>query len=75
MWYMYGVKHRLDGPAVEWADGTKEWVNTRTGGVETLPKGIEPGWNYNPGKSREQALNADLAAKEQTMRQALSAPL
>lgn len=56
-------------------DGTKEWVNTRTGGVETLPKGIEPGWNYNPGKSREQALNADLAAKEQTMRQALSAPL
>ncbi|MDM5074570.1 phage head morphogenesis protein [Aeromonas bestiarum] len=56
-------------------DGTKEWVNTRTGEVKTLPKGIEPGWNYNPGKSREQALNADLAAKEQTMRQALSAPL
>ena len=37
-----------------------------------LPSGIEPGWNHSPGKSRERALNADLAVKEQTMRQALS---
>ncbi len=39
------------------------WVNKRTSEVEVLPSGIEPGWNYNPGKSREQALKADLAAK------------
>lgn len=56
-------------------DGTSEWVNKRTGDVEVLPKGIDPGWNYNPGKSRPQALQADLAAKEQTLHQTLSAPL
>lgn len=52
--------------------GTKRWVNKRTGEVETLPEGIEPGWNYNPGKAREAALDADLAAKESRMRQTLS---
>lgn len=56
-------------------DGTSEWVNKRTSEVEVLPKGIDPGWNYNPGKSRPQALQADLAAKEQTLHQTLSAPL
>ena len=24
-WYLNGQCHREDGPAVEWADGTKEW--------------------------------------------------
>jgi hypothetical protein len=24
-WYQYGKRHRVDGPAIEWADGTKEW--------------------------------------------------
>ena len=24
-WYQNGLKHRIDGPAVEWADGTNEW--------------------------------------------------
>lgn len=56
-------------------DGTSEWVNKRTGEAEVLPKGIEPGWDYNPGKRREQALQADLKAKEQTLRQTLSKPL
>lgn len=53
-------------------DGTKQWVNKRTGEVEMLPEGIEPGWDYNPGKAREQALNADLAKKEARMLQTLS---
>ncbi|MEZ8102140.1 phage head morphogenesis protein [Vibrio bivalvicida] len=53
-------------------DGTKRWVNKRTGEVETLPKGIEPGWNYNPGKHRQQALSEDLIQKEARMRQTLS---
>jgi uncharacterized protein with gpF-like domain len=56
-------------------DGTREWVNKRTGEVETLPSGIDPGWNYNPGKGRQQALQTDLAAKEKQMHQTLSAPL
>jgi hypothetical protein len=25
MWYLNGWRHREDGPAVEWADGSKEW--------------------------------------------------
>ena len=25
------------------------WRNKRTGGVETLEKGFDPGWNFNPG--------------------------
>ncbi|ARR08661.1 hypothetical protein Vc3S01_A0688 [Vibrio campbellii] len=50
-------------------DGTKRWVNKRTGEVEVLPEGIEPGWDYNPGKSREASLSADLAEKELRMRQ------
>ena len=24
-WYQNSVCHRLDGPAIEWADGTKSW--------------------------------------------------
>lgn len=52
--------------------GTKQWLNKRTGEVEVLPEGIEPGWNYNPGQARQQALDADLAAKESRMRETLS---
>jgi hypothetical protein len=25
MWYLHGKRHREDGAAVEWADGTKTW--------------------------------------------------
>lgn len=52
--------------------GTKQWVNKRTGEVEVLPEGIEPGWNYNPGKARQTALADDLAKKESRMRETLS---
>ena len=30
---------------------TREWVNKRTGVVETIPEGISPGFNYNVGKA------------------------
>ena len=56
-------------------DGTKQWLNKRTGEVETLPAGIDPGWDYNPGKSRSASMKADLAEKEVRLRQTLSAPL
>lgn len=48
-------------------DGTKEWINKRTGEVETIPKGIDPGWNYNPGIKRDQYLKDQLAAKENAL--------
>ena len=25
IWYQNGLKHRLDGPAMEWYNGDKEW--------------------------------------------------
>ncbi len=31
-------------------DGTFEWVNPATGEVRNIPRGIDPGWDYNPGK-------------------------
>jgi hypothetical protein len=29
--------------------GTRQWVNKRTGEVQRVPVGIDPGWDYNPG--------------------------
>jgi SPP1 gp7 family putative phage head morphogenesis protein len=31
-------------------DGTYEWRNPRTGKTISIPKGIDPGWDYNIGK-------------------------
>lgn len=31
-------------------DGTFEWVNPATGEVRDIPRGIDPGWDYNPGR-------------------------
>lgn len=31
---------------------TTLWENQRTGKVEAVPVGIDPGWNYHPGKTR-----------------------
>ena len=33
-------------------DGITEWINKRTGVVESIPTGIDPSWNFNPGKGR-----------------------
>ncbi len=32
-------------------DGVKEWVDKVTGEVHEIPKGIDPGWDYNVGKA------------------------
>lgn len=31
---------------------TTPWENKRTGQIQNVPKGIDPGWDYNPGKAR-----------------------
>nr|WP_234813533.1 hypothetical protein [Candidatus Hamiltonella defensa] len=31
---------------------TTFWENRRTGKVEEVPTGIDPGWNVHPGKAR-----------------------
>jgi hypothetical protein len=33
-------------------DGVTQWTNKRTGEVESIPTGIDPSWNFNPGKGR-----------------------
>ena len=35
---------------------TREYVNPRTGEVTQVPVGIDPGFAYNPGIARQQAL-------------------
>jgi hypothetical protein len=42
------------GPDEAPADEMQEWTNPRTGETEQLPKGISPGFNFNPGKAREE---------------------
>jgi SPP1 gp7 family putative phage head morphogenesis protein len=43
---------------------TLQWVNPRTGEVRQVPVGIDPGWDYNVGKSRQAHLDKLLADKE-----------
>ena len=31
-------------------DGSFEWANPATGEVREIPNGIDPGWDYNPGR-------------------------
>lgn len=40
---------------------TREWVNGRTGEVKRIPRGIDPGWERNPGALRVRAALDHLA--------------
>ncbi len=54
---------RLGGPGKPPTNKTRPWLNKRTGQIERVPQGIDPGWDTNPGKVRSQALANMLAAK------------
>ena len=41
----------------------KEWINKRTGAIEKVPVGIDPGWDHNPGKHRQESLDKLMAGK------------
>lgn len=41
-----------DSPKLEF----EEYKNKTTGKTEKVPKGIQPGFNYNPGKYRDQKI-------------------
>lgn len=41
----------------------KDWVNKRTGKVERVPEGVDPGWDVNPGKQRLHSVDRLLAGK------------
>lgn len=49
------------GPDPTPDDGTYEWLDKRTGQTHTIPKGIDPGWDYTPGETRD--LIAEVKAK------------
>lgn len=49
------------GPDPTPDDGTYEWLDKRTGKTHTLPQGVDPGWDYTPGATRD--LIAEVKAK------------
>jgi SPP1 gp7 family putative phage head morphogenesis protein len=54
---------KKDGPDRAPPTKTREWVNPRTGEVERVPVGIDPGWNYHPGMDRLPALQQQFREK------------
>lgn len=48
---------------------TREFTNRRTGEITRVPDGIDPGFAYNPGASRIQLLQAQLAQKQRAFAQ------
>ena len=40
-----------------------EWQNKRTGAVEQVPEGIDPGFDTNPGKLRRENMDDFLQGK------------
>jgi SPP1 gp7 family putative phage head morphogenesis protein len=63
-------RRRADGLPVKTEAPPDQWisyVNPRTGEVVPVPRGVDPGFAYNPGKQRDAALH------EQLLRKALKA--
>lgn len=55
-----GVKLKFEAPTIE----TTPWENKVTGEIRHIPKGIDAGWDYNPGKAGYRAnINAAFADK------------
>jgi len=52
-----------ESPELEFED----YKNKTTGKTEKVPKGIQPGFNYNPGKHRDQRIKEVL--KEAQLKQ------
>jgi len=58
------------------ATKTMPWLNKRTGEVEQVPVGIDPGWDTNPGKiGREAQAKKQLAEKKTRFEHAVKQPL
>ncbi len=56
--------------APKWS--VREWVNRRTGAIERLPLGIDPGFGYNVGRAREEALKNVVRDKGEALPAALA---
>ena len=65
-----GAEYDSDAPAVRKPLNKQapevrmhEYVNPRSGEVQEVPLGIDPGFAYNPGQARKQALQGQVNAK------------
>lgn len=54
-----GVKVKTTAPKIDWIT----YVNPRTGEVVPVPRGIDPGFGYNPGKERDAELHEQILRK------------
>jgi hypothetical protein len=63
------IKPQTSAPTIE----TRRHVNKRTGEITYVPKGIDPGWDHNPGAARQQSAKRSAFAKKQSFEQALKA--
>ncbi|BBL73664.1 phage minor head protein [Methylomagnum ishizawai] len=54
---------------------TVEWTNPRTGEVRQVPLGIDPGFDYNPGKAAQAHLDGLLREKEAALAKSIAAPV
>ncbi len=54
------------GPDVAPASPTREWLNPRTGEVSQVPQGIDPGWDYHPGRDSAKHLAKQALVKTGT---------
>ncbi len=62
-------RYTTQAPEIELVD----WVNGRTGEVQQIPKGIDPGWHTNPGKiGREKQATELLNEKEKAFNAVLN---
>jgi len=48
-------------------DVMREWINSRTGEVKQIPRGIDPGWERNPAILREDHMTRFLTGKLDTV--------
>jgi hypothetical protein len=51
---------RTEAPKIKY----ENWKNKRTGKIEKVPEGIDPGWDYNVGKDRKKMLAKQLSEKK-----------
>jgi|GEM_PF-1158770 len=63
------------GPDTPPDDGTYTWTDKVTGEVHTVPKGIDPGWDYAPGASRVDLLKKQIGRKVKTLPPEIAKPL
>lgn len=64
-----------DGPDAAPTTETYQWTDPKTGQTKTVPKGVDPGWDYAPGKSVASRTREFAEKKAKQMPRALAVAL